>query len=162
MYGNMCVVYTTGLWLLLASWLELPVSTTHSTVGGIVGMAMAYRGADCVIWYEKTNLFPYLEGISAIVASWALSPVFSAVLSVLLFIVVRTFVLRSANAYTRSFIAFPLLVTATVAVNGEPRSRVKTLGLLYILPLWLNFLICSQRVIRSLTCKDPLVSVVLI
>ncbi|CAN0494017.1 unnamed protein product, partial [Scytosiphon promiscuus] len=61
MYGNMCVVYTTGIWLLLASFLELPVSTTHSTIGGIVGMAMTYRGPGCVVWYEEADLFPYLK-----------------------------------------------------------------------------------------------------
>ena len=61
MYGNMCVVYTTGIWLLLASFFELPVSTTHSTIGGIVGMAMAYRGPDCVLWHEDTDVFPYLK-----------------------------------------------------------------------------------------------------
>lgn len=119
MYGMMCVVYTTGMWLLLASWLELPVSTTHSTVGGIVGMAMAYRGADCVNWYEKSDTFPYLTGISAIVASWVLSPVFSGILSVFLFGTVRTLVLRSEEAYRRSFWVYPVLVMATIAVNGE-------------------------------------------
>ncbi|CAN0515135.1 unnamed protein product [Ectocarpus sp. 12 AP-2014] len=68
MYGNMCVVYTTGIWLLLASFFELPVSTTHSTIGGIVGMAMTYRGADCVVWYEEADLFPYLKVMSQFVA----------------------------------------------------------------------------------------------
>ncbi|CAN0423905.1 unnamed protein product [Ectocarpus sp. 12 AP-2014] len=68
MYGNMCVVYTTGIWLLLASFFELPVSTTHSTIGGIVGMAMTYRGADCVVWYEEADLFPYLKVITQFVA----------------------------------------------------------------------------------------------
>lgn len=119
MYGMMCVVYTTGLWLLLASYLELPVSTTHSTVGGIVGMAMAYRGADCIVWYEEADKFPFLKGISAIVASWALSPVFSGIIAVFLFYTVRMFVLRSDKAYDRSYHVFPLLVLATVAVNGE-------------------------------------------
>ncbi|CAM9951823.1 unnamed protein product [Scytosiphon promiscuus] len=117
MYGNMCVVYTTGIWLLLASFLELPVSTTHSTIGGIVGMAMTYRGADCVVWYEEADMFPYLDGVAAIVASWALSPVFSGIIAVVLYLVVRTFVLRSEHSLSRSLIAFPLLVTATIAVN---------------------------------------------
>ncbi|CAM9757754.1 unnamed protein product [Ascophyllum nodosum] len=117
MYGMMCVVYTTGLWLLLASFLELPVSTTHSTVGGIVGMAITYGGADCVLWYEKADMFPYLKGVSSIVASWALSPVFSGILAVALFFAVRTFVLRSANSYKRAIITFPFLVMITVAVN---------------------------------------------
>ncbi|CAN0471078.1 unnamed protein product [Ectocarpus sp. 12 AP-2014] len=117
MYGNMCVVYTTGIWLLLASFFELPVSTTHSTVGGIVGMAMTYRGADCVVWYEEADLFPYLKGVSAIVASWALSPVFSAVIAVALFLFVRTVVLRSPDAHKRAVNIFPFLVTATIATN---------------------------------------------
>lgn len=117
MYGNMCVVYTTGIWLLLASYFELPVSTTHSTIGGIVGMAMTYRGADCVVWYEKAEKFPFLEGVSAIVASWALSPVFSGIIAVFLFLTVRTFVLRSEKSLSRAMVAFPLLVTATIAVN---------------------------------------------
>ena len=119
MYGMMCVVYTTGLWLLLASFLELPVSTTHSTVGGIVGMAITYGGADCVLWYEKADMFPYLKGVSSIVASWALSPVFSGIIAVALFFAVRTFVLRSANSYKRAIITFPFLVMITVAVNGK-------------------------------------------
>ncbi|CAM9643878.1 unnamed protein product [Ectocarpus sp. 6 AP-2014] len=117
MYGNMCVVYTTGIWLLLASFFELPVSTTHSTVGGIVGMAMTYRGADCVVWYEEADLFPYLKGVSAIVASWALSPVFSAVIAVALFLFMRTFVLRSPDSHKRAINVFPFLVTVTIATN---------------------------------------------
>eukprot|EP00903_Cladosiphon_okamuranus_P013854 g12891.t1 len=117
MYGNMCVVYTTGLWLLLATYFELPVSTTHSTVGGVVGMAMTYRGADCVVWYEEADKFPFLKGIASIVASWALSPIFSGIIAVFLFLVMRTFVLRSEKSTSRALIAFPLLVTATIAVN---------------------------------------------
>ena len=120
MYGMMCVVYTTGIWLLLASFLELPVSTTHSTVGGIVGMAITYGGADCVKWYEEADIFPYLKGVSSIVASWVLSPVFSGIIAVALFSTVRTFVLRSADSYKRAIIIYPLLVMATVAVNGTP------------------------------------------
>ncbi|CAN0448920.1 unnamed protein product [Pylaiella littoralis] len=117
MYGNMCVVYTTGLWLLLASYFELPVSTTHSTIGGIVGFAMTYRGADCVVWYEEADLFPYLKGVSAIVASWALSPVLSGIIAVALFLFVRTFVLRSSESHKRAIFIFPFLVMATIAVN---------------------------------------------
>ena len=40
-YGMTCVIISVGIWLLLASYLELPVSTTHSCVGGIVGMRAA-------------------------------------------------------------------------------------------------------------------------
>ena len=46
MYGMTCVIMAVGIWLLLASYLEMPVSTTHSCVGGIVGMTMMSRGSE--------------------------------------------------------------------------------------------------------------------
>ena len=40
MYGMMCVLLAVGLWLVAATKLGFPVSTTHSTVGAVVGMSM--------------------------------------------------------------------------------------------------------------------------
>ena len=57
--------------------------------------------------------------MSAIVASWALSPVLSGIIAVALFLFVRTFVLRSQNSAQRAIFIFPFLVTATIAVNGK-------------------------------------------
>ena len=74
-YGMTCVTISVGFWLIMASWLEMPVSTTHSCVGGIIGMTMMARGKRCVIWnYTKndynngtTNMswdnFPWLDGV---------------------------------------------------------------------------------------------------
>ncbi len=39
-YGMTCVIIAVAIWLVLASYLELPVSTTHSCVGGIIGMTL--------------------------------------------------------------------------------------------------------------------------
>lgn len=119
MYGMCCVVYTTGLWLLLASYLELPVSTTHSTVGGVVGMAVAYGGADCVVWSASDDAFPFVGGVLAIVVSWVLSPAGSGLLSALLFLGVRAWVLKSEEPYARSLGIYPALVIVTVSVNRE-------------------------------------------
>ena len=60
-----------------------------------------------------------LQGISSIVASWALSPVLSGIIAVALFLFVRTFVLRSEDSAKRAILIFPFLVTATIAVNGK-------------------------------------------
>ena len=57
MYGCMWVVLSVGLWLFLASYLEMPVSTTHSCVGGMVGMVLG--GTKCVIWYKPLTTFPF-------------------------------------------------------------------------------------------------------
>ena len=51
-YGCFCVLISVAGWLFLASYLEMPVSTTHSCVGGMVGMTLITGGTDCVIWYK--------------------------------------------------------------------------------------------------------------
>ena len=66
------------MWLFLASYFEMPVSTTHSCVGGMIGMTIAIGGGSCVNWYEPKDSFPFVGGVSGIVLSWFISPIFSA------------------------------------------------------------------------------------
>lgn len=58
------------IWLLLATYMELPVSTTHSIIGGIIGFALAFGGGAAVTWYEPKSEFPYVSGIVPVVLSW--------------------------------------------------------------------------------------------
>lgn len=117
MYGMMCVIFSVGVWLLLASYWELPVSTTHSAVGGVVGMTLAIAGSGCVIWHEPIDQFPYTKGVSAIVISWILSPILSGIISAAAFASLRFFVLRRANVVQLSYLVLPLVVFATLSVN---------------------------------------------
>jgi solute carrier family 20 (sodium-dependent phosphate transporter) len=41
-YGMLCAVTAAAVWLLFATYYELPVSTTHSIVGGVMGFALVY------------------------------------------------------------------------------------------------------------------------
>eukprot|EP00951_Prasinocladus_malaysianus_P021554 scaffold178316_cov41-Prasinocladus_malaysianus.AAC.2 len=118
MYGMLCVLLSTGIWLILASYYELPVSTTHSTVGGVIGFAVCAGGGSAVLWYAPSDTFPYVKGVASIVLSWVLSPLLSGIFSVILFLAVRTFVLRSQNSYARSWWVFPVLVFVTVLINA--------------------------------------------
>lgn len=119
LYGLSCALYTTGAWLTLASHLELPVSASHSAIGAIVGMFISYGGDDCVIWFQRIDTFPYMEGVGVIVLSWIVSPVLAGVVAIGVFHAVRAFVLRSPHAFDRSFRVFPVLAMLTVGVNGE-------------------------------------------
>ena len=117
MYGCMWVVLAVGLWLFLASYLEMPVSTTHSCVGGMIGMAIALKGIDCVIWYKPVDTFPFIGGVSGIILSWFLSPLFSAIFAAGLFYVLRIFVLRHEFETKRINWTYPLLIGTTMTVN---------------------------------------------
>ena len=117
MYGCMWVVLSVGLWLFLASYYEMPVSTTHSCVGGMIGMAWVLGGSDCVIWYKSIDTFPYMGGVGGIVLSWFISPIFSGIISVCIFGLTRTYILRHDFKSKRINIVYPLLIGSTMTIN---------------------------------------------
>lgn len=118
MYGCMWVILSVGLWLFLASKYEMPVSTTHSCVGGMIGMTMMLKGYECVIWYKSVETFPYVGGVLGIVISWFLSPLFSAIFAMLIFSSLRTFVLRHNFNSIRINFAYPILIGSTLTINS--------------------------------------------
>jgi len=108
MAGMMSAIFVVGIWLFLATYLELPVSTTHSTIGAIVGFGLCSPGgAAAVNW---TN-------IGLIAASWVVAPLISCTISAVGFFLIRYFILRSDNSFQRAFLFFPILVFITVLLN---------------------------------------------
>ncbi len=103
----LCVIFSTALWLVVATKLHMPVSTTQATVGGIIGIALVARGGRAVQW----------SGVGLIVASWFVSPILSALLSGAIFWGVRKFVLRSPRPFDNALLSLPFLVGFTLAVN---------------------------------------------
>ena len=60
-----------GMWLHLATFLNAPVSTTHSIVGGVVGAGIAAAGMAAINW----------PMMGAIAASWVISPVMGGIIA---------------------------------------------------------------------------------
>jgi sodium-dependent phosphate transporter len=83
----------------------------------MIGMTMVARGSNCVTWIAKSNQFPYVKGVVAIIVSWLLSPIISGLFASSLFFVVRSLILRSENSYTRIQYGFPVLVAGTFTIN---------------------------------------------
>jgi sodium-dependent phosphate transporter len=118
MYGCMWVIISVSFWLFLASYLEMPVSTTHSCVGGMIGMTIATVGSDCVIWFKQVETFPYIGGVGGIIMSWFLSPVFSGLISSSVYGLTRKFVLRHNYESNRLNYIYPILVGTTLLINS--------------------------------------------
>lgn len=117
MWGCLCVISSVAIWLVTACRLEMPVSTTHSCVGGMIGMAIALRGADAVTWYKDPSPpdKPLPGGFFGVVLSWFLSPVLSGIFACTLFFVVRC-VLRSKNPFRNAVNIYPALVLFCVTI----------------------------------------------
>ena len=117
MFGMLCAEVGAMLWILFATYLELPVSTTHSIIGGVVGFALVFGGGNAVTWYSRTNKFPYIGGMVPVFVSWFLSPLLAALITLVLFLIIRTLVLRRANSTKVAFWVLPVLVFVTIWVN---------------------------------------------
>jgi len=109
MVGMTSVLLAAATWLLVASKFGLPVSTTHSAVGGVIAFAVTSKGYDSVKW----------EKVGMIIASWFISPVMSAAMSFILYTIIDRTVLRHTDSLRRAKVAAPIfvfLVTLVVAL----------------------------------------------
>jgi solute carrier family 20 (sodium-dependent phosphate transporter) len=128
MTAFMCSLFAAAVWLIIATYLELPVSTTHSIIGSLVGVALVYKGRSAVHWISHGNGVKKLDGVVGVVLSWVLSPVLSAIFSLALFLVVRTAVFRRKNPVKCAMLFFPVFSAVTITVitffivyQGSPR-----------------------------------------
>ena len=88
-YGMLASLLAAGAWLLIASSFGLPVSTTHSIVGAIVGFGAVGIGVDAVAWSE----------VFKIVISWIASPVLAGVISFTLFRSIQNLIIDTKNPF---------------------------------------------------------------
>jgi len=79
LYGMLAALMSAGTLLITATKFGLPVSTTHSIVGAIVGFGAVGLGTDAVAWGK----------VAQIVASWVTSPLIGGVLAFLIFGLIR-------------------------------------------------------------------------
>ena len=79
--GFIASLLAAAFWVTLSTWKEMPISTTHSIIGSLIGFGLIAGGFETIIWGK----------VGSVVASWLVSPVCGCVLSFLVFkIIVRT------------------------------------------------------------------------
>jgi PiT family inorganic phosphate transporter len=69
------IVVAAALWLIVVTWLGIPVSTTHSIVGAIIGFHLVHGGWEKILWGNiaaKVFLPLLFSPIIALVLSWSL------------------------------------------------------------------------------------------
>ena len=101
-YGMLSALLAAGTWLLIASMMGWPVSTTHSIVGAIVGFAAIGISVDAVNWAK----------VGKIVASWVVSPVLAGTISYVLFRSVQSLILTQDDPFHRAKKIIPIYMFA--------------------------------------------------
>ncbi|MXY47913.1 MAG: inorganic phosphate transporter [Gemmatimonadetes bacterium] len=105
-YGMLAALMAAGTWLVVASRLGWPVSTTHSIVGAIAGFGIVAFGFNVVQWEQLTQ----------IVASWVVSPLLCGVLAYLIFSAIKWTILRHPDPVRRTRKWAPLYIFSVVIV----------------------------------------------
>lgn len=72
--GMIAALIATGVWVLISSWLRIPMSISEGIVGGVVGFGLALGGT-----------LIYWNTVTIIVTSWIVLPGFSALVALVLF-----------------------------------------------------------------------------
>lgn len=86
-HGMLAVLLAGTTWMLLASFLGLPVSITNAIVGGLVGFGAIVLGIHAIYWSQ----------VSWIALSWVTSPLISGIAAYLLFRSVQRLILTAIN-----------------------------------------------------------------
>jgi len=85
LFGMLAAVLGSALWVNIATYFKLPVSTTHSIIGGVIGFGLVSVGIAGIKW--KVVLFVAL--------SWIISPVFGGIIAFTIFSIIKKFILSS-------------------------------------------------------------------
>jgi len=104
--GSLSALLAAALWVSFATWKSLPVSTTHSIVGAMVGFGIMGGGFNMVRWGK----------LLAVVASWIISPVFALVIAFVMFKIIVKSILEQPDPFERAFKGAPFFIGITVFV----------------------------------------------
>ncbi|MFQ6050181.1 MAG: inorganic phosphate transporter [Candidatus Hydrothermarchaeota archaeon] len=119
--GAFAALIAASLWITFATWKGLPVSTTHSIVGAVIGYGIVVGGLGCVSWKKVVH----------IVGSWIFSPLAGAVLAFITFFLIRKFILDKANdrmKIERTFAFLQVMTASYVAFAHGSNDVANAIG----------------------------------
>jgi len=106
MLGMFAALLAAGVWVQVATYFGLPVSTTHSIVGAVVGFGVLAVGVGAVSWGK----------IGAIAASWVISPLAGGLIGGGIFYVIQRKILSAERPYLAAQRMAPWLLAVVFVV----------------------------------------------
>ena len=98
--GAISALLAAALWVSFATWKSLPVSTTHSIVGAMIGFGIVAGGFSLINWAK----------LGAVVLSWIISPLFSMIIAFFMFKTIVHLILKKNDPFPRALQWSPVFI----------------------------------------------------
>ncbi|KAH7135313.1 phosphate-repressible phosphate permease-like protein [Dendryphion nanum] len=103
-----CAEVGSATWLMFATKMSMPVSTTQTVVGALIGVGFATGSPIKWAWASGS--------VSQVAASWAIAPLISAAVSAFLFGTLKYAVLERADSFKWAMRLIPFYFAGTAAI----------------------------------------------
>ncbi|MGB9614056.1 MAG: inorganic phosphate transporter [Fervidobacterium sp.] len=123
-YGAISALLAAGIWVMVATVFGMPVSTTHSIIGGMIGFGLISGGYKVVYWSKLLQ----------IVLSWFISPIVGGFFAYLIFKILTFTILHRPSPLNAAKKVAPVMIGFTFFLISFLFS-VKTLKKSYIFSL---------------------------
>ncbi len=97
--GFVASLLAAAIWVTLSTWREMPISTTHSIIGALIGFGIIAGGTSAVAWGK----------VGSVAASWMLSPVFGCILAFFVFKIIVKTIFAKDNPVSAAKIVGPII-----------------------------------------------------
>ena len=103
LFGFISSLLAAAIWVTLSTWKEMPISTTHSIIGAMMGFGLIAGGISLVNWVK----------VGSVAASWVLSPLVGCVLAFIVFKIIIKLIFSKENPVESAKIIGPFLIGIT-------------------------------------------------
>lgn len=101
--GGLSAMLAAAIWVTIATWKSLPISTSHSIIGALMGFGLIEGGTSIISWGT----------LGKVMLSWVTSPISGAVLSFIIFSIIVKSIFNSDNPFETIKKTSPFFIGAT-------------------------------------------------
>ena len=101
--GFIASLLAAAIWVTLSTWKEMPISTTHSVVGALVGFGLIAGGSSSINWIK----------LGEVASSWVLSPIVGCILAFFVFKIIVKLIFEKSKPVESAKIVGPGIIGVT-------------------------------------------------
>ncbi len=119
--GFLSSLLAASFFVMLSTWREMPVSTTHSVIGAMVGFGIIESGMACINWSK----------LAEVAASWVLSPIIGAILAFLVFKGIVKLIFEREKPSEAAKVVGPGIIGLTIVLITSSLLMKTNLGMVF-------------------------------